>query len=184
MNKLELNVNGTVVLKSWQITNASELFDLTICNQEILKPWLPWVPKVKTISDSKSFIKESLKEMKSNKGLELGIWQNNKLIGCLGLHGLDLKNNPRPSFGDWLDSKTHGKGIMTQCVKTLINYSFTKLNLNRLEIEAATENIKSYTIAKRLGFTQEGEIREYEFVNGRFLNYYVFSLLQSEWVGN
>jgi len=180
MKELNLLVNPDIQLKSWQIENAAELFTLTDKNREYLLPWLPWVPGVKEVADSVKFITTSLEEMEKGEGLELGIWYRNKLAGCLGLHALS-RSNRRASIGYWLDADHQGKGIMTQSAKSLINYCFTVFDLNRLAIEAATENHPSYSLAERLGFTKEGVIRQYEIVNGCFLDYLLYSLLKSEW---
>jgi len=180
MTAINISVTRDIELKSWQIENAPELFALCNKNRDYLSPWLPWVPSVKTVADSGKFIADSLVEAEKKDGLELGIWQKNKLVGCLGLHSLSLTNR-RAEIGYWLDSDHQGQGIMTQSVKALINYCFTKLNLNRLTIEAATENKPSNSIVQKLGFTQEGIIRQFEFVNGQFLDYKLYSLLRSEW---
>lgn len=180
MKDVTIKIDKDIQLRSWRPELAAELFRLTNKNREYLQLWLPWVPGVKKVSDSKKFITTSLKEQKKGVGLELGIWYQDKLIGCIGLHGLS-KDNRRASIGYWLDFDYQGKGIMIASAKALIDYSFKKLNLNRIGIEIATKNTKSLAIAERLNFTKEGVIREFEFVNNRFLNEFVYSLLKREW---
>lgn len=177
---MTLKVNEDIQLRSWKPEWAAELFRLTNKNRKYLQPWLPWVPSVKTAADSKKFIVNSSEEQGKGTSLELSIWYQGKLVGCLGLHGLN-KAHRRASIGYWLDFEHQGKGIMTTSVKALIDYSFHKLNLNRVGLEAATENSKSQAIAKRLNFCQEGVAREFEFVDNRFLSVIVFSLLKHEW---
>nr|WP_325981510.1 GNAT family protein [Staphylococcus equorum] len=70
---------------------------------------------------------------------------------------------------------------MTKCTKFLIDYCFNEINLNRIEIQTATKNIKSQKIPRKLGFKQEGILREDEKLNGKFVDSYVFSLLKSEY---
>ncbi|MEB7787404.1 GNAT family N-acetyltransferase [Staphylococcus equorum] len=53
--------------------------------------------------------------------------------------------------------------------------------MNRIEIQTATKNIKSQKIPRKLGFKQEGILREDEKLNGKFVDSYVFSLLKSEY---
>ena len=180
MKKVIIAANEVIRLKSWDIENASELFNLTDKNRRHLEPWLPWVPGVKEVTDSAKFITTSIEEMKKDLGLELGIWFLTKLIGCIGLHGLS-KPNRRASLGYWLDKDYLGKGIMTRSVKALIDFSFIALDLNRIAIEASPENISSCAIAEKLNFVKEGIVRQFEFVNGRFLDYQIYSLLKSEW---
>ena len=69
---------------------------------------------------------------------------------------------------------------MTKSVKVLCNYCFDELNLNRIEIACATDNIKSQNIPKRLNFKLEGTLRQREIINGKHLYHFLFSLLKSE----
>lgn len=180
MKSVTINVSKDIKIRSWKLEWAAELFRLVDKNRKYLQSWLAWVPGVKKVADSKKFIINSLKEQKKSTGLELGIWYKKKLVGCIGLHGLS-KDNHRASIGYWLDYNHQGKGIMIASVKALIDYSFQELNLNRVGIEIATKNTKSLAIAKRLSFVKEGVVREFQFVNNRFLNNIVYSLLKREW---
>jgi ribosomal-protein-serine acetyltransferase len=123
MQPVIIPVNENLQLKSWDIKSAPELFALTDKNRDYLAPWLPWAPFVKQIVDSENFINKSLGEMTNDKSMELGIWDKNKLVGCIGLHGLSLDNR-RAAIGYWLDSDHQGQGIVTQSVTALINYCY------------------------------------------------------------
>ncbi|MBU2592599.1 GNAT family N-acetyltransferase [Patescibacteria group bacterium] len=175
-----INVSGDIQLRSWKSEWASDLFKLVQRNREHLLSWLPWIPGVKKVKDSGKFINDSLKEQKEGKGLEFGVWYKNKLVGCLGIIEFK-KEHRRASIGCWIDSEHQGKGIMSKSLKKVIKYCFKNLGLNRIGYEAATKNKRSLALAERLGFTKEGIVREFEFVNNRFLNYVVFSLLKREW---
>ncbi len=45
----------------------------------------------------------------------------------------------------------------------------------------ATKNRKSKAIPERLGFTEEGRIRNYELLHGEYLDRIIFGLLKKEW---
>ena len=179
MKNVVINVDENIKLKSWQPDSAAELFALVDKNRDYLLPWFPWVPFIKEVKNSQDFINSSLKEMENNLGLELGIWYQDKLVGCIGLHDFNLTNK-RASIGYWLDKDHQGKGIMTKSVKALINFCFSELNLNRLAILTSTINSHSYSIAERLGFKKEGIIRQYEFINDHFSDCYQYSFLKFE----
>lgn len=179
MENIVINIDENIILKSWQIDFAPDLFSLTDKNRKHLSPWLGWVPNLKDIRGSESFILDSIKKMENKFSLELGIWYKNKLIGCLGLHNISHINK-KAGIGYWLDEDYQGKGIMTRSVKSLIDYSFKFLKLNRLEIFAAVMNDNSYSIAERLSFKKEGIARQYEVVSDKYLDYYQYSLLKSD----
>ncbi|MNY76832.1 putative ribosomal N-acetyltransferase YdaF [compost metagenome] len=70
---------------------------------------------------------------------------------------------------------------MTRCCTALINYGFSELGLQRIEIKAATTNTKSQAIPRRLGFKEEGILRQAELVGGKFLDLVLFAMLRDEW---
>ena len=81
-----------------------------------------------------------------------------------------------------MDSDYQGQGIITQSCKRLIEYGFNALNLNRIEISCAAGNIKSRAIAKRLGFTEEGILREAELIRGgKLVDNCCYGLLKEDW---
>lgn len=63
----------------------------------------------------------------------------------------------------------------------LIDYCFQDIPLNRIEIQTATQNIKSQRIAEKLGFKQEGILRQNEKLNESFSDSYIISLLKYEY---
>lgn len=60
-------------------------------------------------------------------------------------------SNKTAYIGYWLGEEFQGNGIMTKVAKTLTDYAFNELNLNKVEIRAAVENEKSRAIPERLG---------------------------------
>ena len=55
------------------------------------------------------------------------------------------------------------------------------MGLNRIVIKCAVGNERSRAIAEKLDFKKEGILRQAEWVNGKFLDLYQFSLLREEW---
>lgn len=74
-----------------------------------------------------------------------------------------------------------GKGIMTKSCKSLIDYLFDELELHRVEIRCAENNIKSRFIPERLGLKPEGLVREVEWLYDHYINHVIYSVLASEW---
>jgi ribosomal-protein-serine acetyltransferase len=69
---------------------------------------------------------------------------------------------------------------MTEAVRALVDHALSVWELNRVEIHAAAENRRSRAIPERLGFRQEGTLREAEFVDGRYLDTVVYSMLAAD----
>ena len=75
-------------------------------------------------------------------------------------------------------------GIMMKVAKTLTDYAFSELQLNKVEIRAAFENMKSRAIPERLGFVNEGCIRQAEWLYDHFVDHAVYGMLAEEWNEN
>ncbi len=66
-------------------------------------------------------------------------------------------------------------------MKEVINFAFTELKMNRVQIRCAIGNVKSEKIPQRLNFKFEGIERDGELLpDGKFTDLEVYSLLKSE----
>lgn len=176
---MKLLIEDSLYLESVSLDDANCTYDLINGQREYLKEWLPWVDYNKSVEDVISNIKRCMEKNDKGISLDLSIKKNGKVIGRIGLHYIDNLNN-NTSIGYWLSRDEIGKGIMTKAVQTLCRYCFTELNMNRIGIACATNNIKSQAIPTKLGFKLEGKFRERELVNGMYLDHYVYSKLKRE----
>ena len=71
--------------------------------------------------------------------------------------------------------------LAKEAVLTVLKYGFTELNLNRIEALVLPENAASQHLLDRLGFPQEGLLRQYEKTRGQFDDLYMHFLFQTEW---
>lgn len=173
-------ISDHLSLRSWHSKHAAELFALVDQNRTYLHQWLPWVPDVQTVKDSEKFIEESLQKWRDQTGLELAIWHNGTIVGCIGLHNLNREQN-RTTIGYWLSENAQGNGIMTASVQALTEYCFETLNFDQVEISANRKNVKSRAIPERLGFVLEGTLHQPEIVNGEFEDTVGYRLSKSAW---
>ncbi|MDP5275308.1 GNAT family N-acetyltransferase [Chengkuizengella axinellae] len=162
-----------------ELRHAEQLYDLVSRNEEHLAEWLPWV-KGNKIENTKGFIEAALQKFVNNDGIDCGIFYHDRIVGVIALHRLDWLNK-KTSVGYWLDGSLQGKGIMTKACEAMINYSFHDLQLNRIEIRAGVNNLKSRAIPERLGFEKEGIVRQAEWVNDRYIHHVVYGLLKEDW---
>lgn len=175
-------VDENIKLRLFYMDDAEELFILTNESRDYLRKWLPWVDHVKEINDSKRFIEDCLKSFVERNGFPKGIaiLYNNVIVGTIGFNEVSLENK-YVSIGYWLGEMYQSKGIMTKTCKSLINFVFNELNMNRIEIRVSPENIKSKLIPERLGFTNEGKIRKTEFLYDHYVDHYIYGLIKEDW---
>ena len=101
------------------------------------------------------------------------------VVVVVGYHGVSWANRST-SIGYWLAEDQQGRGTMTAAVRTLVDHALSIWRLNRVEIRAAVENRRSRATPERLGFHQEGTLRQAERVGDRYLDCVVYSMLATE----
>jgi len=177
----EFVVDDKVVLKLLDTHFADQLFELTDSCRAYLKEWLPWVDGTMSVEDTKSYIEETKNQFASNSGFQAGIWCQGNIAGVIGFQGMNLSNRST-SIGYWLGERYRGSGVMTRSCKAFVEYAFTELNINRVEIRCAEKNLRSRAIPERLGFTREGVIREAEWLYDHYVDHVVYGILAKEWI--
>jgi ribosomal-protein-serine acetyltransferase len=83
--------------------------------------------------------------------------------------------------GYWLSEELQGRGLVTAACRAMVDHAFEELELNRVSIACATENIKSCAIPERLGFRQEGVVRQAEWLYDHFVDHVLYATLVGEW---
>lgn len=183
--EFSIKVDEELSLKLRHEEDTVAVFNLVEKNRSHLRPWLPWVDRTLTQEDSKKYIIGELENFKNKKTADFGIFYQEKLVGSMGFNKIDSVNQ-KAEIGYWIDSDYEGKGIMTKCVTSIINYGFNELNLNRIEIRCSVLNKRSAAIPQRLGFTLEATLREDHKITDpetgvEFTDGLIFGILKKEW---
>ncbi len=101
-------------------------------------------------------------------------------IGTCGFHKW-ARSQQRAEIGYDLSPAAWGQGYMSEAVRCALVHGFGPMGLHRVEALVAHGNERSVRLLKRFGFQQEGLLRDYFCLNGRFYDHYLFSLLRGEW---
>ncbi len=105
-----------------------------------------------------------------------------KLIGNCGLHALDWKNRVA-EVGITIGEKEYqSKGYGTEAMELLLDYGFKTVNLNRIQLRVYEFNSRAINSYNKIGFVNEGRMRQAIFINGEYHNIIFMSLLQEEWL--
>lgn len=99
---------------------------------------------------------------------------------CVGHVFVNLSDAGRGSVGYWLLPEARGKGLATRAVQLVGLWALRDLALARLALLTEPSNLWSQRLAERSGFQREGVLRSYAEIDGRKVDYVVFSLLPSD----
>jgi len=173
-------LDDDTLIRSYNIDDAPALHEVLKREHEHLLVWLPWPDADQSLGARREFIRGSIQQEKDGDGFQTGIFHRGELAGSVGFHGTDHANRST-SIGYWLAAGHQGKGIMTRACEALVNHSLLEMKLNRVEIRCATDNARSRAIPERLGFTQEGVLRQVQLLHDRYLDQLVYSMLAEQW---
>lgn len=174
---MRIEVNQHLFLETVEEIHAHSIYDLVEANRKFLQRWMPWVSGSTSINDINKFVVDSQAQFKENNGFNSVICFDSTLCGVIGMHRVDWANKS-VAIGYWLAEGYQGKGIMTNSCRAIIDHCFNSMDLHRVEIKCATTNYKSQAVPKRLGFKQEGVLRESEYLNGHFIDHILFALIK------
>lgn len=175
-----LPIDAQLELRLFEDEDAATLFGLIERNRGYLREWLPWVDYQTSVEDSLGFVKHSIQRYLDNDSISAAIQYRGQLAGVISFHSVNWPNR-QVEIGYWLSADFQGQGVMTRACRAMLDYAFHKLQLNRVSILCATGNARSRAIPERLGFTQEGILREGEWLYDHFVDLVVYSLLAREW---
>ena len=173
-------IDGDISLNPVERRDAEELFSLTNTNRVYLRQWLPWLDSTQSVKDTTKFIEDSQKQLEQKSALVVCLRSKGEIAGVIGFHSLNWLNRST-TMGYWLAENLQGRGFMTRSCRALINFTFSESKLNRVEIRCAVRNTRSRTIPERLGFQNEGVLRDSEWLYDRYVDLVVYGMLAREW---
>jgi ribosomal-protein-serine acetyltransferase len=170
-----------ITLKPVDADDVEMIFTAIDSNREHLREWLPFVDATLSQQDTGSFIQSVVKSNCEKKDFLYCIFYKEKFAGLVGLKEVD-HGNKKTEIGYWLIEEMQGKGIMLQSCRALMDYAFEELKLNRIQLKVALENKKSDQIPILLKLQYEGIERQGEWIENKFHDLKVYSILKKEWL--
>jgi RimJ/RimL family protein N-acetyltransferase len=83
----------------------------------------------------------------------------------------------------FIDPKFRGRGAARRATELLLQHCFEDLSLNRVEILAVETNLSALKLYKKMGFREEGFLRENMILSGKRLGSHFLSMLRTEYSG-
>ena len=177
-----LGDDAALILRTPAVAEAH--FALVEANQQRLARWFPDAYQEPP----------TLEEIRGNLERAGQWWLNGSLLPLsiavkdtggwrlVGWAQLEIDTQARSAeVGYWLDAGFEGRGLVTRAVTAMLGHAFGPLGLERVGLRTVADNVRSRNVAQRLGFTQEGVLREYApFPDGR-RDLVIYGLLAREW---
>lgn len=126
---------------------------------------------------------EARRKPRTNYDLVIELKSEKKIIGGIGLTKVDSFQG-KAEIGFWLGKKYWRQGLMTEAINAMLDFAFNKLFLRRIDWCAFSENEASNTLAKKMGFVLEGNLRRgaRSKADGFVHDENFYGLLKDEWL--
>lgn len=177
---MRFQLDNEIEARSYKEEDAEQVFVTVKNNYEHLRPFLHWVTSDFALEDAQDFIQRNREAAAQKLREGFGIFRGEKQIGAIGFVSFNWSDK-RAEIGYWISKDSTGQGIITKACTVLINYAFDELEMNRIEIHCATENVKSCAVPERLKFKLEGILRQFQWRHTRFYDMAIYGLLKAEW---
>lgn len=134
------------------------------------------------IDEAHQRIARSINMLAAGEEVRLGVERREdaRVIGELLLFGIE-KDSRRAQIGYALAHSAWGCGYVREGMAPLIDFAFSALEMRRLEAQIDPRNTASAKVLERLGFRQEGLLRERYLLRGEVSDSGIYGLLASEW---
>jgi ribosomal-protein-serine acetyltransferase len=142
------------------------------------------LPDVVTdLESSRSFLQAYADKAATDTGRIHGIWTDGKLVGGVLFRTMDVKQGIAEA-GCWLEPSAAGRGLVTRAARVIIDWAVEERGIHRVEWLVAVANQASIAVARRLGMTKDGVLRESYLYRGKRSDIEVWSVLAPEWRAN
>lgn len=171
-------VGDRVTLRELRISDASTLY-AELTSPEARK--FMWAPPPNVVAFER-FIEWTHTERAAGKYICYGVVPQgqNDAWGVFELRQLQPKFL-RGELGFVIAPKYWGTGVFYQGARLLLDFAVDVVNVHRIEARAAVDNERSNAALQKLGATREGTLRDAFWMHDRFVDQYLWAILDSDW---
>ena len=149
-----------------------------------LQPWLPWAQPGYDRGVAQRFVKDSMAAWHEGKAFDFAIRLRDDLdrhVGNVSVWHVS-QQNAVGEVGYWIRSDEMGNGLGTEATARVLRVAYEELGCHKVVLRIAVGNASSERLAEKLGFLQEGLLRDEVKIGDTWVDHTVWSLLDREWV--
>lgn len=147
-----------------------------------LNEWLPWAHMDYTRDDAVAFVRDSIQAWREEKAFDFAIRNHQdpeRHVGNISIWQTS-RTGRIGEIGYWIRTDLAGRGYATEATRALMRVGFENLGLHKITLRIAVGNRGSERVAEKLGYTQEGLLREELLIRGNWMDHNLYSMLEGE----
>ncbi|MER7695433.1 MULTISPECIES: GNAT family protein [unclassified Streptomyces] len=172
--------DDTAELRPLEVWQAAEFLAHMDRARDVVDPWIPFASFATDLESATALLQRYAEKQAADTGRLYGIWLDGALVGGVLFRVFDAKSG-NCEIGVWLESAAQGRGLVTRAAEHLIGWAVHERGMHRVEWVASAANTRSIAVAKRLGMTRDGVLRENYHYRGVRHDSEIWSVLAPEW---
>lgn len=135
------------------------------------------------LPQEEEWFKEILHKPVEEQPLVIEIHQEEAWLPVGNAGFISIRNADRAAeMGISIGEKTFwDKGYGTEAVRLLLRFGFNEINLNRIYLKVNEINLRGIRCYEKAGFKVDGRLRQDRFMDGKYMDVLIMSVLRSEW---
>jgi ribosomal-protein-alanine N-acetyltransferase len=161
-------------------SDSALLLAYRLRNREHLAPWEPARGgDYLTMAGVRDSLQQSLADTQAGKALHLAALarDSGEMVAFCALTNIVRGPFQACHLGYSVDQAHEGTGLMAEVLRTAIGHAFSQLGLHRIMANHMPGNSRSAALLRRLGFEREGYARAYLYIDGRWEDMVLNSLV-------
>ncbi len=152
-------------------------------SRNFLEPWEPsWPADALSRLSFRSRVARYAEDWRSDQAYNFFIFSHDDaLVGGIGLSNVRRGVSETASLGYWIGEPFARQGLMSAALPLVLDFSFNRLRLHRVEAACLPTNVPSRALLVRTGFQQEGYARQYLCIAGQWQDHLLFAILREDW---
>ncbi|MFJ9417268.1 GNAT family N-acetyltransferase [Streptomyces sp. NPDC101227] len=164
-------------LEPWQ---AEEFLAHIDRARDSVDPWIPWATFSSDLDSATATLQRYADRLAQDGGRICGIWLDDTLVGGVMFTRFESDSGVC-EIGCWVERAGEGRGLVTRACRVLIDWAFQQRGMSRVEWWVAAGNARSIDVARRLGMTRDGVLRQRYPYRGVRHDSEIWSVLPTEW---
>jgi RimJ/RimL family protein N-acetyltransferase len=177
-----VQLTDTAEMRPLEIWHAGEFAQHMDRAREHIRPWVGAGFLSEGVAGAQGTLSRYAERAARDGARLFGIWNDGVLVG--GVMFVDFSAATGTcELGCWLQPDAEGRGLVTLSCRALLDWAFGVRGIHRAEWRCGADNARSAHVARRLGMTLDGMLREAWKVGDTFHDQQVWSVLRTELPG-
>ena len=177
-------IGERILLRKHSVSDARSIQEAIVESKAEIDPFFDWAANLISLEERQMKLAREAAAWVLREQLTYGVWlgTSERYIGDLGFYRPDWRLR-RFEIGYWLRSTEVGHGYVTEGARLLCDLAFELFEARKVFVQCDGDNARSAQVAIRLGFREEGRLRNHsQKPNGDPVDTLIYGILREEWL--